>query len=284
MGLFSSRILIYIPAYNCSETIANVLSEIPPQLAEVSDILVLDNCSNAPIESIIRESFPEGIHSRPITVVRSESNLGYAGSQKLAYKLALQSESVEWVIMLHGDGQYPPELLDRYIPFLDSKNGIVYGYRSRKHFPDKEETPSLSALTIKTLSVLESIVTGYNRLEWHTGFLMHSTRFLSQVDLDALTSTPHIDGHLLFAAGVLREDVAAIPIYKRYKLLQAFEGAARRRYVLDVLRLMFLFRKKKSSLILKGAQQKHPMEFTIRCYPENKIDAEKKKNSLAFND
>ena len=264
MGLFNSRILIYIPAYNCSETIARVLEEIPPQIAEISDILVLDNCSSDPIESIIRDSFPEGLHSKPITVVRSESNLGYAGSQKLAYKLALQSESVEWVIMLHGDGQYPSHLLDRYIPFLDSKNGIVYGYRSRKHFPDKEETPFLSALTIKVLGILESIVTGYNRLEWHTGFLMHSTQFLKRVDLDALTSTPHIDGHLLFAAGALGEDVAAIPIYKRYKLLQAFEGAARRRYVLDVLRLMFLFRKEKSLLIDGERTQNHLPTFTVK--------------------
>lgn len=264
MGLFSSRILIYIPAYNCSETIARVLEEIPPQIAEISDILVLDNCSSDPIESIIRDSFPEGIHSKPITVVRSESNLGYAGSQKLAYKLALQSESVEWVIMLHGDGQYPSHLLDKYIPFFESKNGIVYGYRSRKHFPNKEETPFLSALTIKALGILESIVTGYSRLEWHTGFLMHSTRFLKRVDLDALTSTPHIDGHLLFAAGALGEDVAAIPIYKRYKLLQAFEGAARRRYVLDVLRLMFLFRKRKSSLLLKESKELNTSDrFTI---------------------
>ena len=275
MGLFSSRILIYIPSYNCSETISSVLKEIPPQVAAISDILVLDNCSKEPIELVIRKSFPAGIHSRPITIVRSESNLGYAGSQKLAYKLALQSESVEWVIMLHGDGQYPPGLLERYIPFFDSKNGIIYAYRSRKHFPDKEETPFLSGLTIKTLGILESIVTGYSRLEWHTGFLMHSTRFLKRVNLDALTSTPHIDGHLLFAAGVLGEEVKAIPIYKRYKLLQAFEGAARRRYVFDVLRLMFLFRKEKSLVILKGIQREHPLEFRISQYPEATIDLEK---------
>lgn len=177
--------------------------------------------------------------------------------------------------MLHGDGQYPPGLLERYIPFFDSKNGIIYAYRSRKHFPDKEETPFLSGLTIKTLGILESIVTGYSRLEWHTGFLMHSTRFLKRVNLDALTSTPHIDGHLLFAAGVLGEEVKAIPIYKRYKLLQAFEGAARRRYVFDVLRLMFLFRKEKSLVILKGIQREHPLEFRISQYPESTIDLEK---------
>ena len=255
MDLFSSRILIYIPAYNCSETISSVLAGIPTQVAEKADILVLDNCSKEPIESVIRKSFPAGIHARPITIIRSESNLGYAGSQKLAYKLALQSKSIEWVIMLHGDGQYPPELLELYIPFFESKIGIVYGYRSRRHFPSKEETPFFSSLIIKTLSFLENIVTGYSRLEWHTGFLMHSTRFLKRVNLDALTTTPHIDGHLLFAAGVLGEAVEAVPIYKRYNSFQAFEGAARRRYVLDVLRLMFLFRKERSFLALGSSEE-----------------------------
>lgn len=251
MGLFTQRILIYIPTYNCSDTIVGVLSEIPPSLVAISDIIVLDNNSTDQIDVKIAEFFPKGLHSRPIIFVRSKSNLGYAGSQKLAYRLALESESIKWVIMLHGDGQYPPELLDRYVPYFDTNNGLVYGYRSKRHFPDQEETPFLSALAIKMLSVIESIVTGYNRSEWHTGFMMHSTRFLRRVDLDALTSTPHIDGHLLFAAGVLEENVASFPIYKRYKALQAFEGKARRRYVFDVLRLMFLFRKEKAVFLKK---------------------------------
>lgn len=260
MSFLNSRILIYIPAYNCSQTIVRVLKEIPQQLAEVADILIVDNCSTDHIELKIMEFFPEGLHSRPISIVRPETNLGYAGSQKLAYKLALQSESIEWIMMLHGDGQYPSELLRAYIPYVDSNAGIVYGYRSKKHFPHKEETPLFSSIAIKTLSFIESIVTGYNRLEWHTGFVMHSTRFLRKVNLDVLTSTPHIDGHLLFAAGVLCENVVPVPIYKRYKSLQAFEGAARRRYVLDVLRLMFLFRKEKSMIPSNGLINSYQLE------------------------
>jgi hypothetical protein len=116
-------------------------------------------------------------------------------------------------------------------------------------------------MAIRTLSALESVITGVARREWHSGLVMHSTRFLRKLDLAALTGTPHIDGHLLFAADVAGESALGVPIYKLYKELSAFEGAARRRYVFDVLKLMFSFQRTRHNLLRGQRDTRHPEEL-----------------------
>jgi hypothetical protein len=75
---------------------------------------------------------------------------------------------------------------------------------------------------------------------------MYSREFLSRVDLDKLTDTYHIDGHLQFISGEPREQVRAIPIWKRYKNYEQLRGLNRLIYVYHVLRLSLVFRLQKS--------------------------------------
>lgn len=262
---FLRNVLIYVPTFNCQASIVSVLESIPPAIQKQADVLVIDNCSTDDTVKTIRRAQSEGRLSREIQIVQPSSNVGYARSQKLAYSLACRSENVKWVAMLHGDGQYPPALLALFEPWLSSSAGVVYGYRSRLAYPRLEETPFLTLMTIKILSVLESLVTGVWRREWHSGFVMHSTRFLNKVDLKSLTNTPHIDGQLLFVASAVGETAVPIAIYKRYKQLNRFEGAARRQYVIDVLKLMWGFRRNKN-------EYTRPM--TRPCTPEEVADTE----------
>lgn len=241
--LFTRRLLIYVPAFNCEDTIVTLLQDIPASIRAISDIMVLDNCSTDDTVGQIITAVHEGRLGTDIRVLQTPRNLGYAGSQKVAYALACSCPAVKWIAMLHGDGQYPAVLLKVFEPYLDSDAGIVYGFRSKVRYPRLEETPWLTWAMIRLLSICESVLTGVRRREWHSGFVMHSTRFLRSVDLLSLTSTPHIDGNLLFAAAMVAEHAVPVPIYKLYKRLTAFEGAARRQYVFDVLKLMVTFRK-----------------------------------------
>lgn len=256
--MFSRRLLIYVPVYECRDTIIGVLSSIPEAVSAIADILVVDNCSPDGSGAAVVNARRAGQIRSDVTVVQPSRNIGYAGSQKLAYSLACRSPTVEWVAMLHGDGQYPPALLDTLVARLDSKAGIIYGHRSKLWHPFHEETPISTWLIIRCLSILESMLTGAFRLEWHSGFVMHATRFLRRVNLDALTSTPHIDGHLLYAAHALRERVETVPIFKLYKSLSPFEGAARRQYVIDVLKLMVAMPKQRHELTASGPESHDP--------------------------
>ena len=235
---FSRKILIYLPAYKCAGAIVTVLKEIPQSFWDRADVLVIDNCSPDGTAQTVAEAVAQGDLPANVQVVQPDSNVDYAGSQKLAYKLALQSPAVEWVVMLHGDGQYPPALLNELEPHFDPGFGVVQGIRSKKHFGVKEETPWPTYAIIKSLNSLESGLLGFPLYEWHSGFVMYTTAFLRQVAIDRLTSTRHIDGNLLFAAESLGVKVKCVPIWKRYDDFPGFVGWERIHYVLSVFRLM----------------------------------------------
>jgi glycosyltransferase involved in cell wall biosynthesis len=243
---FDTGLLIYVPAYNCSDHIISVLDEIPADILAISEILIVDNRSTDDTVDKIQRARSDNRWDTAVHLIQPPENLGYAGSQKLAYSIALRSDKVKRVIMLHGDGQYPPELLENFMPLTDSDYGVVYGYRDKYEYPDLEETPGGAYRVIKILSAIESYVTGHPRKEWHSGFVMYSREFLLRVDLDELTDTYHIDGHLHFMAGELDEPVKAIPIWKRYKGYAPLTGWKRIRYLFDVLKLLIQFKLRRS--------------------------------------
>ena len=264
------QLLIYIPTYNCADYILGVIDEIPEKLWEIADILIVDNCSTDETVKLIQDARSANRWSNGVHLVRTDINIGYSGSQKLAYRIALDSSRMQHVIMLHGDGQYPPELLNMFLPYIGSEYGVVYGFRDKSSYPQKEETPPFTYWIIKLLSLIESLVTGHKRKEWHTGFVMYSRGFLSKVHLRALTDTYHIDGHIQFVAGELDERVQAVPIWKRYKKYQQLGGLNRLTYIFHVLILMIKFRVlgsgqtdvESSSLMYEYSYFPHPNDST----------------------
>ncbi len=234
---FEKDILIYLPCYNCQKHIGETLRGIPAAYHDKAEALVVENRSEDDTAAVALAAAKD--LRFPVRVIRPRENLGYAGSQKLAYSLAVKSGNVKRVIMLHGDGQYPPELLTRLEPFLAGDAAVVNGYRSKRSFPVREETPTGAYLAIKALNEVENLITGYRRTEWHSGFVMYATEFLRQVPLQRLTRTRHLDGEMLMCAGILRQKVISVPIYKRYKGCEAFAGPERRRYVWRALDCMW---------------------------------------------
>ncbi len=209
-----------------------------PYLWEQADVLVIDNKSSDHTVELLQQGNAEGRWPQEVMIIQPTENRGYSGSQKLAYWLMLEHSTYEWVLMLHGDGQYDPKQIKKFWAHANEDYDVVYGFRSWRAYWSKDETPWTSYITIKTLSFLESWITGYWRKEWHSGMVMYRRRFLERINFKNITSTMHIDGHLLFAAGVLKARLLAVPIYKRYKNYAAIGKTARVKYVFDVLRLL----------------------------------------------
>ena len=76
----------------------------------INEILVVDNASedNTHLVSI---GYAQQKGLAKLKVHRSETNGGYAGSQKVGYRYAIDNGS-DVVVMLHGDGQYAPEKME----------------------------------------------------------------------------------------------------------------------------------------------------------------------------
>lgn len=98
------RILVFVPAYNCSQQIPRVIAQFDQEVRGlVDEVLVVDNRSTdstaEAAEAALREL--SGIRAR---LVRNVENYGLGGSHKVAIKIAMQ-EGVDHLVVLHGDDQ-----------------------------------------------------------------------------------------------------------------------------------------------------------------------------------
>ena len=242
--------IIFIPCYNCEKYILPILKEIPPDLNNEIELLIVDNGSSDNTVPLIEQNldkFPFKVH-----FIKNSGNVGYAGSQKIAFHNICQYPIVKRIIMLHGDGQYPGELLGLFKPYFNKGFDLINGYRSKKKYPQLDSTPWFTYLTIKLLSQFESLVTGIDCKEWHSGFVMYSTKFLKRLPIDHLTHTNHIDGEIIMIAGLLNAKFKSIPIYKRYKKYSPFGGTDRIKYIYHVFNLMMRFLRNHHRNILKN--------------------------------
>lgn len=92
------EVLIIIPAYNEEKNIGALLEKLEqPEIAEIADILVMNDASKDSTAYIVRE--------RKHTVVTHVFNLGYGSGLQVGYKYALR-RGYEYVIQMDADGQH----------------------------------------------------------------------------------------------------------------------------------------------------------------------------------
>ena len=64
-----------------------------------------------------------------VTVLATPENQGYGGNQKLGYAYAIRND-FDFVVLLHGDGQYAPEKIpDLLAPLRRGESDAVFGSR-----------------------------------------------------------------------------------------------------------------------------------------------------------
>ena len=92
------ELLIIIPAYNEEKNIPAVLDQLEqPEIAEIADILVMDDASLDNTRQIVQD--------RGHTVVTHIFNLGYGSGLQLGYKYAVKN-GYSYVIQMDADGQH----------------------------------------------------------------------------------------------------------------------------------------------------------------------------------
>ena len=92
--------------------------------------LIDDSSKDETIEADIASA--KSLNHNNFKVMKTPFNQGYGGNQKIGYHYAIK-QGFDYVIMLHGDGQYPPEFLPNIIEcFADSQVAAVFGSRMMK--------------------------------------------------------------------------------------------------------------------------------------------------------
>src|SRR3954452_21388873 len=126
-----ARIMVLVVAYNAESTLTAVLDRIPPEvLAKVEEIVVFDDASQDSTYQVgQRYQAQDHPASAKLRVFRNPVNLMYGGNQQRGYLYALE-QGFDIVVLLHGDGQYAPEVMDLLLgPLERGEADLVMGSR-----------------------------------------------------------------------------------------------------------------------------------------------------------
>jgi len=237
---FSSKNIVYIAMYNNSKNLLDLLKNLNKINFEFDILLVDDNSIDDSYE-IAKKFFQSNKTNGNINFLKTNKNYGYASSQKIAYSLLTKQKCCENIIMLHGDGQYEPLLVNKFEKYLLSDYSIVHGYRDKKIYSNIDQTPIIAYFVIKLLNTYENFILNSAFKEWHSGFVMYKKEFLQKIQINELINSPHIDGNILYVCKLLKAKILAIPIYKKYNKNNNYNFFNMFKYLLSVIWLPFYF-------------------------------------------
>ncbi len=210
------RIGIFVIAYNALPLLAQTLDRIPPEIAEeAEEIFIFDDCSSDDTYlAALDYKQRKGLHK--LAVYRNEKNLRYGGNQKRGYQYAFE-RGFDIVVMLHGDGQYAPEVLPQLLePLRKDEADMVFGSRMAPGcHPLKGGMPLYKYVGNRILTFIQTRLTGLHLTEFHSGYRLYNCAALRQIPLTLNSNEWHFDTEILiqFKAKGLRIAERPIPTY-----------------------------------------------------------------------
>jgi 2-polyprenyl-3-methyl-5-hydroxy-6-metoxy-1,4-benzoquinol methylase len=233
------RVGILVVAYNASTTLRSVLARIDPAFRDrITGVLVSDDHSADDTYEVGLEVQREE-SGLPITVVRQPRNLGYGGNQKFGYRWAVE-QGLDVVVLLHGDGQYAPELLaDIVAPIERGEADVVMG--SRMMVPGAARLggmPLYKYVGNRILTKFQNTVSGLHLSEWHSGYRAFAVTSLAQIPFEQNSDGFDFDTEVLLQLHDSGARVVEVPIPTYYgdEICYVDGIAYARAVVSDVLR------------------------------------------------
>jgi glycosyltransferase involved in cell wall biosynthesis len=199
VGNCGMRIGILIVAYNAVGTLLHVLERIPAAVWQnIEEVAVFDDASgDATYELAI--GYKTLAEAYKLKVVKNRMNLGYGGNQKAGYRYFIE-RGFDAVVLLHGDGQYAPEILHHlYHPIVAGAADAVLGSRMMPEYDGalKGGMPLYKYAGNRILSTFENRALGMNLTEFHSGYRAYNLHALRQIDMSMMTDDFHFDTEII---------------------------------------------------------------------------------------
>jgi len=210
------RIGVLVVAYNAAKTLVQTIKRIPQSLMDrLEDVFVFDDHSTDDtykrmVEYLKSEPMPK------VKVFRNERNLRYGGNQKRGYQYAIK-QGLDFVVLLHGDGQYSPEVMEQLIePLEQGEADMVLGSRMMPGGdPLRGGMPLYKFVGNKILTGVENWGLGTHLHEFHSGYRAYSCHALKQIPFERCSNEWHFDTDIIiqFLAKGFRIAERPIPTY-----------------------------------------------------------------------
>ncbi|MBN1813022.1 MAG: glycosyltransferase [Anaerolineae bacterium] len=179
------KVLISVVSYNAEDFIHVVLDRIPDDVwnsrAFDLEVLIIDDESTD--QTFYKAAdFAQRNRELTITTLYNPKNQGYGGNQKIGYHYAIENH-FDVVVLLHGDGQYPPECLGQMLtPILKGEAEAVLGSRMvHKLNALKGGMPLYKWVGNQILTFIQNRILSANLSEFHTGYRAYSVPALASI-------------------------------------------------------------------------------------------------------
>ncbi len=204
-----SDVVCFMPAFNAASLMGDVIRSIPPEAWDaIRTLLVVDDGSSDSTAATAEEltgEFPK------ISLLRHDRNRGYGAVQKSAFDWMLK-EGGEVAVMLHSDGQYPPDRLVAMLKPFEEDADVVGG--SRTLFGDMRKGGMSLPRYYGTLWLngLENLVFGASLTSYHSGYKAYSRDALEKIPYHRYSNTFNFDSEMLVGAIRAGLRICEVPI------------------------------------------------------------------------
>ena len=127
-------------------------------------------------------------------------------------------DGLDIVVLLHGDGQYAPELLPEMVaPLLDGRADAVFGSRMLEPGRAREGgMPAYKYLGNRILTKVENTIAGMELSEWHSGYRAYSVAALEDVPFIKNSNAFDFDTEIILQFKEAGKQITEIPIPTYY--------------------------------------------------------------------
>jgi glycosyltransferase involved in cell wall biosynthesis len=211
------KVGVLVVAYNAETTLVDVLDRIPPAASlQLAEVLVQDDHSTDGTHGVASEYLQRESHLN-LTIVRHDQNLGYGGNQKSGYRYALD-HGWDVVVLLHGDGQYAPEVMGDLIdPIVNGDADAVFGSRMMEAGQARKGgMPLYKYVGNRILSTAQNALTGLGLSEWHSGYRAYRVAALADIAFADNADGFDFDTEIILQLAGAGKKIVEIPIPTYY--------------------------------------------------------------------
>jgi 2-polyprenyl-3-methyl-5-hydroxy-6-metoxy-1,4-benzoquinol methylase len=230
------RIGILIVAYNAVGTLVSVLRRIPHSVWEqIEEVAVFDDASRDSTYELA-VGYKTLSDAYKLQIFKNERNLGYGGNQKAGYRYFME-KGFDAVVLLHGDGQYAPEILHHlYHPIVAGNADAVLGSRMMPDYGGalRGRMPLYKYVGNRILTTLENRGLGMKLTEFHSGYRAYSLDAVRRIEMSAMTDDFHFDTEMIIKLHHQGFRIQEVPIPTYYGDEICYVNGLR--YAFDVVR------------------------------------------------
>lgn len=184
------KTIVVLPAYNCSKTLELTINAIPKGC--VSDIILVDDYSS---DSTLDVASKIGIKH----MYKHNRNKGYGANQKTCYNVALDLKA-DYIIMLHPDYQYDPQLIPLIIEKLENGADVIIGSRMKQgREAIRLGMPLYKYFSNRFLTAFQNLFLNQNLSEYHTGYRAYTKKVLKTINYNIFSDDFIFDNQMMIA-------------------------------------------------------------------------------------